>query len=161
MRVGRKCGEKTEVDWAGDPIECYGPDTGLVCRAWVFVACLPWSQYTFAEAFPDMGEESWVTAHVRAFASFGGSTPILVPDNCKTGIVKNTVGEPIVNDRYRRMAEHYGCAIVPARPRRPRDKGSVEAAVGLVERQATAPPATGSSCRWRSSTRRSPRRSRP
>ena len=139
MRVGCKCGEKTEVDWAGDPMERYDPDTGLACRAWVLVACLPWSQYTFAEAFPDMGEESWVTAHVHAFAFFGGSTPILVPDNCKTGIAKNTVEELIVNDQYRRMAEHYGCAVVPARPCRPRDKGSVEAAVGLVERQAMAP----------------------
>ena len=139
MRVGCRCGEKTEVDWAGDPMEYYDPDTGLACKAWVFVACLPWSQYTFAEAFGDMGEESWVTAHVHAFAFFGGSTPILVPDNCKTGVVKNTVEELIVNEQYRRMAEHYGCAVVPARPRRPRDKGSVEAAVGLVERQAMAP----------------------
>jgi len=139
MRVGCKCGEKTEVDWAGDPMEYFDPDTGLACKAWVFVACLPWSQYTFAEAFPDMGEESWISAHVHAFAFFGGSTPILVPDNCKTGVIKNTVDELVVNEQYRRMAEHYGCAVVPARPRRPRDKGSVEAAVGLVERQAMAP----------------------
>ncbi|MBQ3329258.1 MAG: transposase family protein, partial [Eggerthellaceae bacterium] len=82
---------------------------------------------------------TWIAAHVHAFAFFGGSTPILVPDNCKTGILKNTVEELIVNEQYRRMAENYGCAVVPARPRRPRDKGSVEAAVGLVERQAMAP----------------------
>ena len=136
MRVGCKCGEKTEVDWAGDPMGYVDPDTGELLKAWVFVACLPWSQYTFAEAFPDMGEESWVTAHVHAFGFFGGSTPILVPDNCKTGVLKNTVDELVVNEQYRRMAEHYGCAVVP---RRPRDKGSVEAAVGLVERQAMAP----------------------
>ena len=37
------------------------------------------------------------------------------------------------------MAEHCGCAVAPARPRRPKDKGSVEAAVGLIERQAMAP----------------------
>ncbi len=139
MRVGCKCGEKIEVDWAGDRAEYYDPDTGLTRKARVFVACLPWSQYTFAEAFPDMGEESWVTAHVHAFSFFGGSAPILVPDNCKTGIVKNTLDELVTNEQYRRMAEHYGCAVVPARPRRPRDKGSVEAAVGLVERQAMAP----------------------
>lgn len=139
MRVGCKCGEKIEVDWAGDRMEYYDPDTGEALKAGVFVACLPWSQYTFAEAFPDMGEESWITAHVHAFTFFGGAAPILVPDNCKTGILKNTLDELIVNAQYRRMAEHYGCAVVPARPRRPRDKGSVEAAVGLVERQAMAP----------------------
>lgn len=139
MRVGRKCGEETEVDWAGDPMEHHDPDTGLACKARVFVACLPWSQHTFAEAFPDMGEESWTAAHVHAFAFLGGSTPIPVPDSCKTGVTRNTVDELIVNEQYRRMAGHYGCAVVPARPRRPRDKGSVEAAVGLVGRQAMAP----------------------
>ena len=86
-----------------------------------------------------MSMESWINAHVHAFSFFGGSTPILVPDNCKTGVVKNTIDELVVNEQYRRMAEHYGCAVVPARPRHPRDKGSVEAAVGLIERQAMAP----------------------
>ena len=139
MRVGCKCAEKIEVDWAGDTMEYVDPDTAKVCRAYVFVACLPWSQYTFAEAFCDMSMESWINAHVHAFSFFGGSTPILVPDNCKTGVIKNTIDELVVNEQYRRMAEHYGCAVVPARPRHPRDKGSVEAAVGLIERQAMAP----------------------
>ena len=76
---------------------------------------------------------------MHAFSFFGGSVPILAPDNRKTGVTRNTVDELIVNEQYRRMAEYYGCAVVPARPRRPRDKGSVEAAVGLVERQAMAP----------------------
>lgn len=139
MRIGAKCGERIEVDWAGDPMEYADPDTGEMCRALVFVACLPWSQYIFAKAMPDMGEESWIKAHVDMFSFFGGSTPLLVPDNCKTGVVKNTLDELVINEQYRRMAEHYGCAVVPARPRKPRDKGSVEAAVGLVERQAMAP----------------------
>ena len=32
------------------------------------------------------------------------------------------------------MAHHYGVAVVPARPRKPRDKAKVEAGVLLVER---------------------------
>ena len=139
MHVGARCGEKIEVDWAGDAAQYVNPDTGEIHKARVFVACLPWSQYTFAEAFDDMGEVSWITAHVHAFEFFEGCAPILVPDNCKTGVIKNTIEELIINEQYRRMAEYYGCAVVPARPRRPRDKGSVEAAVGLVERQALAP----------------------
>ena len=54
--------------------------------------------------------------------TFGGSTPILVPDNCKTAITKNAKEALIVNEQYRRMSEHYGCAVVPARVRKPRDK---------------------------------------
>lgn len=70
------------------------------------------------------------------FSFFGGATPVLVPDNCKTAVSKNTKEALIVNEQYRRMSEHYGCAVVPARVRRPRDKASVEMGVGLIERQA-------------------------
>ena len=33
--------------------------------------------------------------------------------------------EPAVNRTYADMAAHYGTAIVPARPRKPRDKAMV------------------------------------
>jgi len=32
------------------------------------------------------------------------------------------------------MAQHYGCAVLPARPRRPRDKAKVEAGVLVAKR---------------------------
>ena len=37
-------------------------------------------------------------------------------------MVKNTIDQLIVNEQYRRMLEHYGCAAVPTRVRKPRDK---------------------------------------
>ena len=107
---------------------------GELLKVYVFVACLLYSGYMYAEGFYDMKEEAWVAAHVNAFNFFGGSTPILVPDNLKTGIIKNTVAELVVNDQYRLMAEHYGTAVVPARPRKPKDKGAVEMSVGVIER---------------------------
>jgi transposase len=36
------------------------------------------------------------------------------------------------------MAQHYGVAILPARPRKPRDKAKVESAVGVVQRWIVA-----------------------
>lgn len=39
-----------------------------------------------------------------------------------------------VNRTYCGMAAHYGSAVLPTRPRRPRDKAKVEAAVRIVER---------------------------
>ena len=41
---------------------------------------------------------------------------------------------PQVNRTYAEMAEHYDTAILPARPRKPRDKAKVEPAVLIVER---------------------------
>jgi len=43
-----------------------------------------------------------------------------------------------VNRTYADMAEHYGTAIVPARPRKPRDKAKVEVAVQIAQRWIAA-----------------------
>ena len=57
-----------------------------------------------------------------------------MPDNVKTAIVKASFYDPQVNRTYADMAAHYGTAILPARPRKPRDKAKVEQAVLIVER---------------------------
>ena len=136
MRIEHRPAEAIQVDWVGDTGEVIDPDTGEVLKVYVFAACLPYSNYLYAEGFYKTDEEAWVNAHVRMFAFFGGATPILVPDNCKTAITKNAKDALIVNEQYRRMSEHYGCAVVPARVRKPRDKASVEMGVGVIERQA-------------------------
>jgi len=50
---------------------------------------------------------------------------MVVSDNLRSGITKACFYEPGVNRAYAEMAEHYDTAIVPARPRKPRDKTSV------------------------------------
>ncbi len=52
----------------------------------------------------------------------------------KTAIVKACFYDPQVNRTYADMAAHYGTALLPARPRKPRDKAKVEQAVLIVER---------------------------
>jgi len=59
---------------------------------------------------------------VRAFEAIGGVPELVVPDNAKTAIVKASFYDPQVNRTYAEMAAHYGTAILPARPRKPRDK---------------------------------------
>lgn len=73
-------------------------------------------------------------AHNAAFAFFGGVPQLLVPDNAREAVIKACHFEPMVNRSYTDLARHYGTAVVPARPRRPRDKAKVEACVGIVER---------------------------
>ena len=90
--------------------------------AYLFIAVLPYSGYAYTEAFLDMKQDAWITAHVNAYRFFGGVTRILTPDNLKTGVIKNTSSETVVNKSYQEMAEHYGTAIIPARPRKPKDK---------------------------------------
>ena len=67
------------------------------------------------------------------YTFFGGVTLILVPDNLKTGVIKNTRTELILNRSYHEMAEHYGTAIIPARPVKPKDKPNAEGTVRVLE----------------------------
>jgi hypothetical protein len=70
----------------------------------------------------------------RAFAAIDGVPRRLVPDNAKVAVIKACLYEPQVNRTYAEMAAHYGTAVLPARPHRPRDKAKVEAAVLVIER---------------------------
>jgi hypothetical protein len=102
------------------------------------VAVLPYSGYTYVEAFLSQDQQSWIQAHVNAYGYFGGSTRILVPDNLKTGITKQSRHETVVNKTYQEMAEHYRTAVVPARVRSPKDKATVEGNVGVISTWITA-----------------------
>ena len=132
MHLNHKPGETMQVDWAGDAMGIVDTDTGELIPAYLFVSVLPYSGYAYAEAFLDEKQEAWINAHVNAYRYFGGVTRILVPDNLKTGVIKNTKDETVLNRSYREMAEHYGTAVIPARPRTPKDKAFVEGSVGVV-----------------------------
>ena len=132
MHLEHKPGETMQVDWAGQTAHIVDTDTGEQLDVYLFVAVLPYSGYAYTEAFLDMKQDAWITAHVNAYRFFGGVTRILTPDNLKTGVIKNTSSETVVNKSYQEMAEHYGTAIIPARPRKPKDKAFVEGSVGVV-----------------------------
>jgi transposase len=132
MHIQRKPGELMEVDWAGQTASLVDADTGEISEAYVFVAALPYSGYAYAEAFVHQGQEPWIMAHVHAYEFFGGVARILVPDNLKTGVTKNTRAELVLNRSYQELAEHYGTAIIPTRVRSPKDKPTVEGAVGNI-----------------------------
>ena len=73
-----------------------------------------------------MPDYEWVHREMRK----SGVTRILTPDNLKTGVVKNSRIATVLNKSYQKMAEHYGTAILPARPRSPKD--FVEGSVSVV-----------------------------
>jgi transposase len=132
MHIDRKPGELMEVDWAGQTAGIIDTDTGEIIDAYIFVAALPYSGYSYVEAFLSQDQEAWIAAHVNAYAFWGGVTRILVSDNLKTGVIKNTRRELVLNRTYQEMAEHYGTAVIPARVKKAKDKATVEGIVGVV-----------------------------
>jgi transposase len=132
-------GEEMEVDYAGLTVTIVNPETGETHQAPVFVATFPASDYVYAEVQPSQELCHWINGHVRAFSFFGGLPKILRPDNPKTGVKSPNYYEPDLNPTYQEMAEYYQVAVLPARVRKPRDKGNVENGVQNVERWVLAP----------------------
>ena len=132
MHLNHKPGEIMQVDWAGDTATVVDTDTGETIPAYVFVATLPYSGYSYVEAFFSMNQECWTAAHVNAYKYFGGVAKIIQCDNLKTGVIRHGRNEVELNKSYQELAEHYGTAILPARVRSPKDKAFVEGTVGVI-----------------------------
>jgi transposase len=132
MHISHKPGEIMEVDWAGQVAEVTDNETGEIITAYIFAAVLPYSGYAYVEAFLNQDQEAWILAHINAYRFFGGVTRILVSDNLKSGVIKNTRDEIVLNKSYQEMAEHYGTAIIPTRVRAPKDKATIEGTIKHV-----------------------------
>ena len=134
MRQTHIAGERMFVDYAGKKPHLVNPITGELIPVELFVAVLGASSLMYAEATWTQTLVDWIGSHTRAFSFFGGVTALTVSDNLKSGIIKACFYEPEVNKTYTDMAEHYGTAILPARPYKPRDKAKVEVGVQVATR---------------------------
>ena len=122
------------MDHAGQTVPVTDPKTGVVREAYVFVAVLGASSYTYAEATWTRNLWDWIQSHIRAFEFFQGTSRLVIPDNWKSGVTKPSYYEPELNRTYGDLAIHYGIAIMPARPYRPKDKAKAESGVQVVQR---------------------------
>ncbi|MBI4334209.1 MAG: IS21 family transposase [Chloroflexi bacterium] len=134
MHQVHRAGEKLFVDYAGQTVPIVDRRSGETHEAQIFVAVLGASNYTYVEASSSQDLAAWIGAHCRAFEFLGGVPEIVVPDNTKTAISHACRYDPDVNAAYQEMADFYGVAVIPARPRKPRDKAKVEVGVQVVER---------------------------
>jgi transposase len=133
MRQEHRAGEKTFIDYS-DGLSIVNRLTGELIPTQLFVAVWGASNYTYADATLSQTLPDWIGSHVRAFQYFGCLARMLVPDNLKSGVNNACFYEPELNPTYAEMAEHYGCAVLPARPQKPRDKAKVEVGVLIAQR---------------------------
>ncbi len=132
MVLGHKPAEKLFVDFAGDKLHYVDTTTGELVACNVFVACLPYSDYSFAMAVKQQTIEDFLHALRGCLEDMGGVPEILVPDNLKAAVTKASRYEPDINRTMEDFANHYGFAVVPARARRPKDKALVENQVKII-----------------------------
>ena len=134
LRQLHKAGEKAFIDYCGPTVPIVDRHTGEVRDAQVFVGVLGASSYTYAEATWTQSLPDWIGSHQRMLRFFGGVPELLVPDNLKAAVTRACRYAPKINDTYAEMAAHYGTAVLPARPYKPKDKAKAEVAVQVVER---------------------------
>ncbi len=134
MRQLHRAGDKLFVDFSGKRPHIVDRRTGELVPVELFVGALGASCLTYAEATATQQLHDWVGAHERMLEYFGGSPAIWVPDQLKSAITHPCRYEPGVNRTYQEFASHYGAVVIPARPRKPRDKAKVEAMVLVAQR---------------------------
>jgi transposase len=133
MRQSHAAGHKAFVDYSGKKVPIVDPLTGEIRMAEIFIGVLGASNLTYAEASWTQTLPDWIGAHVRMFRFYGRVPRLLVPDNLKSGVNKASFYDPEVNRTYGAMAAHYSVGVLPARPRKPKDKAAVEAGVRFAQ----------------------------
>ncbi|MCX2460034.1 IS21 family transposase [Citrobacter freundii complex sp. 2022EL-00972] len=138
MRMEHKAGEKLFIDFCGPTVPIVNPATGTVRQAAIFVAAMGASGYAYIEACEGQDMASWLNANSRCLHFMGGVPELLVPDNLRSAVSNPDRYEPVINQSYQALANHYETVVLPARPRKPKDKAKAESTVQLVERWVLA-----------------------
>lgn len=134
MRQVHRAGEKAFVDYSGKKPVIVDPETGEVRAVELFVVVLGASNYTYVEATLTQKLDDFVASTIRALEYYGCVPQVLVPDQLRSAVRGPDRYEPDINATYLEMANHYCVAVIPARPRKPRDKPKVEGGVLIAQR---------------------------
>lgn len=119
-------GEKLMVDFAGDKLSYVDTQTGEVIKVEVFVACMPYSDYTYVICVPSQKSEDFIFAIRMCLEHLGGVPPILTPDNLKSAVISNDRHEPKLNKALEDIGNHYHFVVLPCDPKAPTQKALVE-----------------------------------
>jgi transposase len=134
MRQEHRAGEKCFIDYSGVKPSIVDRRTGEVSEVELFVAVLGASNYSFAEATRTQQRDDFIASTARAFEYFGGTPQITIPDQLRSAVSGPDRIDPEINPVFAEFAEHYNTAVIPARPRKPKDKAKVEVGVQIVQR---------------------------
>jgi hypothetical protein len=134
IRFHYKPGERFEIDYC-DGFLIHDPRTGKTKKTHLFVCVSAASDYVFGEFTMTQKSADFLAAQDRCFAYFGGVPEAVIIDNLKSGVTSAHRYDPEHNQVYFDYAKHMGFVVLPARPRMPRDKPTVEATIGVIQRQ--------------------------
>ena len=146
MRQNRRPGERLFVDYAGMTAPLLVD--GVEHEAQVFVASMGVSGRLYAEATLTQKIEDWCASHVRASRTWAGRRS-WCSGQLKSAVTQPSRYEPVLNETYADLLEHFGVQGLPARVRRPRDKDSSNRECFTLSAGSWRHCATMSSMIWR------------
>ncbi|MCB5260598.1 MAG: IS21 family transposase [Candidatus Cloacimonetes bacterium] len=132
MKLEHEAGKEVFIDYAGKKLHIVDRETGKRIPVEMFIAILPSSQYTYAEATMSQKREDMIGSMGNTFSFFGGVPKAIVSDNLKSAVTRASKYEADINRTFKDFALHYSCVINPTRSYSPQDKALVENAVQLV-----------------------------
>jgi transposase len=133
MRQLHRAGEKLFVDYSGKQPRIFDRTSGAI-EVELFVAVLGASNLTYAEASSTQRCADFIASHTRTLEYIGGVPEVVVPDQLKSAVIRACRYEPGLQRTYEEWAGHYGTTVIPARPRKPKDKAKVEVGVQIAQR---------------------------
>lgn len=134
IRLQHNPGEKIFFDFT-DGLLITDRDTGKKTKTQLFIGVMPFSSFTCGEFTMDQKQPTFTRAIEHAFQAVGGVPRYVVIDNLKAGVTKAHIYDPDTNLAFIEFANHWGFAVLPARPRKPKDKAAVEGNIGIIQRQ--------------------------
>jgi transposase len=132
MKLDHKVGNAVMIDFAGKHLYITNRQTGEQLPVEVFVATLPFSQYTYVEACMSQKREDLIPCIANSLNFFGGVPQTIVSDNLKSAVSRSSKYEPQINKSLKDFALYYKCAVNPTRAYSPQDKALVENSVNLA-----------------------------
>lgn len=134
MRQTHVPGEKVMVDYSGKRPRYMDRETGKLVPVELFVGVLGGSSLTYVLATATQRIPDFLYAHVEMFRYFGGVSEVIVPDNLASAVTRKGAHREVQRS-YADLARHYNTVVLPARPRRPKDKAKAEAGVKFAQQQ--------------------------
>ena len=136
FRQSHEMGGEIQMDFTGVTVPYGDAIEGKVAQ--IMLLTLPASRYITARAIASQKLEDVIPAIVDCLHELGGVPEMLVVDNFKGAVVQASAYGGIANDKMLSLCRFFGMELHACRPHKPKDKGTVEAAVKIVTRSALA-----------------------
>jgi len=126
MHFSHVAGEYLQIDFAGKKLSYIDKQTGEIIECPVLVCTLPYSNYTYIEALTCADQEHLFAALNRCVEFLGGVPKNILSDNMKQYVQKNNRYEFTFQELAMQWSVHYNTNLDATRPRKPKDKPTVE-----------------------------------